>query len=93
MGQGWSYISGGVGRSQWSIVPAGASATSADSATLPTTNYGGGAHWSIKRHIGFSLDARVYEIQPGPQTIIANQLRPGSPRTRLFVVGAGFFLK
>ena len=92
-GQGWSYISGGIGRSQWSIVPAGAAATSADSATLPTTNYGGGAHWSIKRHVGFSLDARVYEIQPGPTTIIANQLRPGSPRTRLFVVGAGMFLK
>lgn len=92
-GQGWSYISGGVGRSQWSIVPAGAATTSADSATLPTTNYGGGAHWSIKRHIGFSLDVRVYEIQPGPTAIIANLLRAGSPRTRLFVVGAGLFLK
>lgn len=92
-GHGWSYLSGGVGRSQWSLVPSGAASSSADSASLPTTNYGGGAHWSIKRHIGFSLDGRIYEIQPSTPAIIASQLRPGSPRTRLFVVGAGFFLK
>src|SRR5690242_1840586 len=38
---GWSYLSGGLGRSQWSIVPAGQSSTSADAETLPTANYGG----------------------------------------------------
>ena len=86
---GWSYISGGLGRSQWAILPAGQSAMSADIDTLPTTNYGGGAHWSIKRHLGFSLDVRLYEIQPGVATIAG----PGSPRTRLLVFGAGIFLK
>ena len=88
-GHGWSYLSGGFGRSQWSIIPAGQSASSADAESLPTANYGGGAHWSIKRHLGFSLDLRLYEIQPGTPTSIG----PGSPRTRLFVVGAGVFLK
>lgn len=83
-GHGWSYLSGGLGRSQWSIIAAGQPATSADIETLPTTNYGGGAHWSIKKHLGFSLDVRVYEIKPGST---------GSPRTRLLVVGAGIFLK
>jgi len=86
---GWSYLSGGIGRSQWSIVPAGQAATSADAETLPTANYGGGAHWSIKRYLGFSIDVRLYEIQPGTPTSIG----PGSPRTRLLVVGAGLFLK
>ena len=86
---GWSYLSGGIGRSQWSIIPAGQGAASADAETLPTTNYGGGAHWSIKRHLGFSLDVRLYEIQPGSATITAL----GSPRTRLLVFGAGIFLK
>jgi len=86
---GWSYLSGGMGRSQWSIVPAGQPATAADAETLPTVNYGGGAHWSIKRHLGFSLDLRLYEIQPGTATIVG----PGSPRTRLLVFGAGIFLK
>jgi hypothetical protein len=56
---------------------------------LPTVNYGGGAHWSIKRHLGFSLDLRLYEIQPGTATIVG----PGSLRTRLLVFGAGIFLK
>jgi hypothetical protein len=88
-GHGWSYLSGGFGRSQWSILPAGQSAASADAQSLPTANYGGGAHWSIKRHVGFSLDVRLYEIQPGSPTSVG----PGSPRTRLLVVGAGIFLK
>jgi hypothetical protein len=88
-GHGWSYLSGGVGRSQWSIIPAGQPATSADAESLPTANYGAGAHWSIKRHLGFSLDFRLYEIQPGSPTSVG----PGSPRTRLLVAGAGIFLK
>ena len=83
-GHGWSYLSGGFGRSQWSIVPAGQPPAPADAESLPTANYGGGAHWSIKKHLGFSLDVRVYEIKPGSS---------GSPRTRLLVVGAGIFLK
>ncbi len=87
---GWSYLSGGVGRSQWSIVPAGQPAAAADAETLPTVNYGGGAHWSIKRHLGFSLDVRLYEIQPGSVTMAG---QPGSPRTRLLVFGAGIFMK
>ncbi len=33
--------------------------------SLPTVNYGGGARWFIKHHLAFSLDVRVYEIQPG----------------------------
>jgi hypothetical protein len=88
-GHGWSYLSGGFGRSQWSIIPAGQPATSADAESLPTANYGGGAHWSIRRHLGFSLDFRLYEIQPGSPTSTG----PGSPRTRLLVAGAGIFLK
>jgi len=86
---GWSYLSGGIGRSQWSILPAGQTPTSSDTETLPTANYGGGAHWSIKRHLGFSLDVRLYEIQPGSPTAVTNS----SPRTRLLVFGAGVFLK
>jgi hypothetical protein len=88
-GHGWSYLSGGVGGSQWSIIPAGQSAGPSDIESLPTANYGGGAHWSIKKHLGFSLDVRIYEIKPGNPTSTG----PGSPRTRLLVVGAGIFLK
>jgi hypothetical protein len=88
-GHGWSYLSGGLGRAQWSLHPSGAAETIADTEWLPAANYGGGARWFAKRHLAFSLDLRLYEIQPG--TSFAG--RPGSPRTRLFVVGAGISLK
>jgi hypothetical protein len=88
-GHGWSYLSGGIGRSHWSLHPAGAAETSADNESLLTFNYGGGARWFAKTHLAFSLDARIYEIQPG--TAVGG--RPGSPRTRLFVFGAGISLK
>jgi hypothetical protein len=88
-GHGWSYLSGGIGRSRWSLHPSGAAETSADTESLPTANYGGGARWFAKPHLAFSLDVRIYEIQPGTPTAIG----PGSPRTRLFTVGAGISLK
>jgi len=88
-GHGWSYLSGGLGRSQWSLHPAGAANTSSDAESLPTANYGGGARWFAKKHLAFSLDVRLYEIQPGSPA----GTRPGSPRTRLFVIGAGISVK
>jgi len=88
-GHGWSYLSGGIGRSRWSLHPSGAADTSADTESLPTVNYGGGARWFAKSHLAFSFDVRIYEIQPGT----AVGARPGSPRTRLFTVGAGISLK
>jgi hypothetical protein len=88
-GRGWSYLSGGIGRSTWSVHPSGAAATSADTESLPTANYGGGARWFAKKHLAFSFDVRLYEIQPGSS--LAG--RPGSPRTRLLVVGAGVSFK
>ena len=88
-GRGWSYLSGGVGRSRWSLHPAGAAETGADTESLPTANYGGGARWFAKKHLAFSFDVRLYEIQPGSATPAG----PGSPRTRLLVVGAGVSFK
>jgi hypothetical protein len=82
-------LSGGIGRSRRSLHPSEQAETSVDTESLPTMNYGGGARWFIKPHLAFSLDARVYEIYPG--TPIG--ARPGSPRTRLFVIGAGISLK
>jgi hypothetical protein len=88
-GHGWSYLSGGIGRSVWSLHEAGLLAGSADVEPLPTVNYGGGARWFIKNHLAFSLDVRIYEIQPGAPV----PPLPGSPRTRLLIVGAGISLK
>lgn len=88
-GNGWSYLSGGLGRSTWSIVPEGQPEGLADQQSLKTLNYGGGARWFAKKRLAFSLDVRFYAVNPGlPQGEF-----PGSPRTTLLVIGAGVSLK
>ena len=88
-GDGWSYISGGIGRSTWSVVPEGGSLQPADEEALRTINYGGGARWFIKRHVAFTFDVRFHDRDPGaPQDGL-----PGSPRARLIIIGAGMSVK
>jgi hypothetical protein len=86
---GWSYISGGIGLSQWAIVPDGAESQDADIERLRTTNYGGGARWFMKPHLAFSFDVRVYSIAAGTPALGF----PGSPRSNLTVIGAGVSIK
>jgi hypothetical protein len=88
-GNGWSYISGGLGTSTWSIVPDGSSPLPSDSERLRTLNYGGGARWFINPHLAFHFDVRVYAIDPGTPSSVF----PGSPRTTLLVLGAGVAVK
>ena len=89
-GNGWSYLSGGIGYSTWALVPEGqVDDYPPDSEPLYTINYGGGARWFIKPHLAFSFDVRFYAINPGA----AFGELPGSPRTTLMVIGAGVSLK
>ncbi len=89
-GTGWSYLSGGLAASTWSIVPDGfSSSLPADNDRLKTINYGGGARWFAKRHVAFSFDVRFYAINPSEPS----GLVPASPRTTLLVFGAGVSLK
>lgn len=88
-GDGWSYLSGGIGRSTWSIVPDGAQPLNADRERLETINYGGGARWFAKPHLAFSVDVRFYAVYPGT----GEDGRPGSPRTTLLMIGGGISVK
>ena len=88
-GHGWSYISGGIGQSTWSVIPVGRAAFPSDQERLKTINYGGGARWFAKAHLAFSFDVRFYAINPGPAFLDF----PGSPRTTMLVIGAGVSLK
>jgi hypothetical protein len=88
-GNGWSYLSGGIGRSTWAIMPEGQEDYPPDSEPLKTINYGGGARWFIKPRLAFSFDVRFYAINPG--TPFGGL--PGSPRTTLMVIGAGVSIK
>jgi len=93
-GHGWSYLSGGIGRSTWAITPEGQEDYPPDSEPLKTINYGGGARWFIRSHLAFSFDVRFYAINPGLSFVTADgTVRPGSPRTTLLVIGAGVSVK
>jgi hypothetical protein len=88
-GDGWSYISGGIGTSVWSTVPDGQPPLPSDEERLTTINYGGGARWFAKSHLAFTLDFRFHDINPGtPQGGL-----PGTPRATIFIIGAGVSVK
>jgi len=88
-GHGWSYLSGGLGRSTWSLALEGDESDPPNREKLKTINYGGGGRWFIKTHVAFSFDVRFYAINPGGP----NGSLPGSPRTTLLVIGAGMSVK
>jgi hypothetical protein len=86
-GNGWSYLSGGIGYSTWSIVPDEAEKSPADEERLFTVNYGAGARWFAKKHLAFCVDVRYYAISQGTTSV------PVSPHTTMFVIGAGVSVK
>ncbi len=88
-GDGWSYVSGGIGRSTWTVMPEGGLPQLGDEERLRTINYGGGARWFIKRHVAFTFDVRFHDRDPGTP----HDGLPGTPRARLIIIGAGMSLK
>ena len=88
-GNGWSYISGGIGQSVWFLEADGTDARPPDEEYLKTINYGGGARWFAKPHVAFSFDVRLYAISPGTPYFGF----PGTPRTTLLIIGAGVSVK
>jgi hypothetical protein len=88
-GNGWSYLSAGIGGAKWKIVPDGAEEGPADQERLRTVNYGGGARWFIKHHLAFNVDVRFHQIDPGTPTLVY----PGSPRTTFMIFSGGISVK
>ncbi|HVH28852.1 MAG TPA: hypothetical protein VM818_18955 [Vicinamibacterales bacterium] len=88
-GAGWSYLSGGIAASTWSVVPEGQAPLPPDEERLQTIDYGGGARWFAKPHLAFSLDVRFYAVNPSTPALGL----PGAPRNTFFVFGAGISLK
>ncbi len=85
--QGWSYISGGIGRTAFTAERTDAPLPP-QSGRSQTFNYGGGARWFSKKHIAFSVDFRFYAIAAQEKTAT----RPAFSRMTLtaFSVGAAF---
>jgi hypothetical protein len=88
-GNGWSYVSGGIGPAQHSVIPDGSDPLPEDSERLRTINYGGGARWFLTPHVAFHFDVRFYAINVGTPF----EGRPASPRSTLLILGAGFTIR
>jgi hypothetical protein len=88
-GNGWSYITGGVGPAQRTVIPEGAGPSLADAERLISLNYGAGARWFIKPHVAFTFDIRWHQINLGTSFdgFVA------SPSSTLFIMGAGISFK
>lgn len=79
--RGWSYLSGGLSRGTLTVTDLEADPGD----RVKVLNYGGGARWFIKRHVGFSFDVRFYGISPRAAT----DERPGNPRMTWVALSAG----
>lgn len=88
-GSGWSYLSVGLGQATWSLEPDGLGDYPGNHDKLKTLNYGGGARWFIKKHLAFSLDFRIWQVDPGTPHFGF----PPTPRANVFIISAGIALK
>ncbi len=86
-GDGWSYLSGGLGKASLTIQAATAPPEQAERVTV--INYGGGARWFMKPHLAFTFDVRFYDLQ---QQASANG-QPGNPHVSMLVMSAGISIK
>src|SRR4029450_10199360 len=64
---GWSYISGGIGRSNLTTEHPDHPLPSPESG-IKTINYGGGARWFFKKHLAVNFDIRFYAVNPQDAT-------------------------
>ena len=80
---GWSYVSGGMGRSRLSLYAS--SADEPPQRSTHTVNVGGGARWFTSRHLAFALDLRFYTARPLEATVT----EPASPRVTVMVLSVG----
>jgi hypothetical protein len=86
-GDGWSYLSGGMGTSRLSLFDVDRDEPTQRGAR--TLNYGGGARWFAQPHVAFTVDLRFYAISP----LEPANAEPGSPRMTLMVLSIGASFK
>ena len=86
-GDGWSYLSGGLGTSRMSVFVE--QDTEPPQRRAGTLNYGGGARWFARPGLAFSFDLRLFAISPLEQT----DTEPGSPRMARVAINVGVSIK
>jgi hypothetical protein len=89
---GWSYLSAGYGPARIESTAgavAEASAVSAPDQWNPALNFGGGARWFMKRHVGASFDVRFTKLSSRGATATS----PGAKRTQIVNLLVGISLQ
>lgn len=90
---GWSYVSGGLGRtrvkSEVAEPLAGTVIAPAESPWVRTLNYGGGARWFINDHVAFSVDLRWFKVA----AVDATSTRRALSKQSLITASAGVSFK
>jgi len=82
-GDGWSYLSAGVGVGSVNSRTENSSPGEQASGGLRMVNYGGGARWFMTPRLAFGFDLRAYQLAAGG----------GTPRVSIFAAGAGVSIR
>jgi outer membrane protein with beta-barrel domain len=85
---GWSYISGGIGRSNLTTERTDHPLAAPESG-IKTINYGGGARWFFKKHLAVNFDIRFYAVNPQ----LATATRPGYGRMTIMAWVGGISVR
>ena len=89
---GWSYISAGYGVTKINssaLAVASSPALAAPNGWNPAINFGGGARWFMKQHVGAGFDVRWNKLSSRATT----GTTAGAKRTQLFTIAVGVTLQ
>jgi hypothetical protein len=89
---GWSYLSAGYGKSK--VASSSAAFGTAPEQTVPEAwngaiNFGGGARWFMKPHLGASFDVRFTKLGSRGAT----ETLPAAKRTQLVTISVGISIQ
>jgi len=89
---GWSYLSAGLGRSKvtsFSEAVGSTPGTEVPEAWNQALNFGGGARWFMKPHLGAGFDVRFVKL--GSRSATATV--PAASRTQMWTISAGITMQ
>jgi hypothetical protein len=78
---GWSYLSAGAGRTEVRTKTSGAITGRRQAEPVRALNFGGGARWFIRSHLGVGFDVRFHMIGSGTAGAIEQSSPPLVPPT------------
>jgi hypothetical protein len=78
-GDGWSYVSGGLGTTTVATRTTGSITGRRESDRLNGFEVGGGARWFLASHIAFTFDVRLRRLSSGTAGPIEETPPPASP--------------